>query len=82
MPEIIEKNEGIHEFIKVFHDEVDREFIRNKPDNKITSEIKDHLLMLMKFLVYRAEENKDFQVQDKYKDRLILLILLSIYDFQ
>jgi len=87
LSELIDNNEGINEFIKVLYAEVDRlkgfsrEIIRNKLDNKITSEIKDYLLMLMKFLIYRAEENNDFQVQDKYKDRFIRLILLSIYDF-
>jgi AcrR family transcriptional regulator len=84
---IIEKEKGTYEFIKFLYNEIVKlkrfgmEIISNKNDNKVVVELKNHLLMLMRFLVYRAEEKNDLDLSNKDKERVIRVLILSLHDF-
>jgi len=84
---IIEKSENTHKFISVLYNEVlrlkgfSRELIRSKINHEMVDELKNHLLMLMRSLIYHAEEKGDLQIPDKDKDRVIRLMILAIHDF-
>jgi hypothetical protein len=47
----------------------------------MVDELKNHLLTLMRSLIYQAEEKGELQIPDKDKDRVIRLMILSIHDF-
>jgi len=85
---IIEKSESTYEFISVLYHEVirlkgfSRELIRTKINHEMVDELKNHLLMLMRSLIYQAEEKGDLQIPDKDKDRVIRLMILAIHDFE
>ncbi len=84
---IIEKEKTAHEFVEVLYNEIvrlrifGREFLSNKIDNKLISDLKSHIFMLMRFLVYSAEEKNNLDISDKDKERLIRLLILSMHDF-
>jgi len=84
---IIEKSENSYNFISVLYNEIlklkgfSREIIRSKIDHEMVDELKNHLLTLMRSLIYQAEEKGELQIPDKDKDRVIRLMILSIHDF-
>jgi AcrR family transcriptional regulator len=84
---IIEKTENPYNFISVLYNEIvklkgfSREIIRSKLKHELIDELKNHLLMLMRSLIYQAEEKGGLQIPDKDKDRVIRLIILAIHDF-
>jgi len=84
---IIEKSENLYLFISVLYNEIvrlkgfSRELLRNRIDHEIIDELKNHLLKLMRSLIYKAEEKTDVKIPDKDKDRVIRLLILAIYDF-
>ncbi len=87
LDEIIKKEGSIYKFISVLYDEVvrmkgfSREFLRSKLNHEAINKLKEHLIMLMRSLIYRAEEKKELHIPDKDKDRVIRLLILSILDF-
>jgi AcrR family transcriptional regulator len=84
---IIEKSENSYNFISVLYNEIlklkgfSREIIRSKINHEMVDELKSHLLILMRSLVYQAEEKGELQIPDKDKDRVIRLIIITIHDF-
>jgi AcrR family transcriptional regulator len=84
---IIESDLTPCEFFSVLYDEVvrlkgfSREILRKKINHELIDELKDHLLMLMRSLIYRAEEKNVLHILDKDKDRFTRLLILAIHDF-
>ncbi|MFA6621595.1 MAG: helix-turn-helix domain-containing protein [Candidatus Caldatribacteriota bacterium] len=85
---IIERDGNAHEFISVLYDEVvrlqgfSRELMRDKINHEVIDNLRDHLLMLMSSLIYRAEEKKHIiEMSEKDKERSIRLLILAMHDF-
>jgi len=85
---IIERGGNTREFISAFYDEVvrlqgfSRELMRDKINHEVIDNIRDHLLMLMGSLIYRAEEKKYIiGMSEKDKERSIRLLILAMHDF-
>jgi AcrR family transcriptional regulator len=84
---IIKKSKNPYKFISVLYNEIvrlkgfSRELIRSKINHEMVDELKNHLLILMRSLIYQAEEKGDLQIPDRDKDRVIRLLILAIYDF-
>jgi AcrR family transcriptional regulator len=84
---IIKKSKNPYKFISVLYNEIVRlkgfsmELIRSKINHEMVDELKNHLLILMRSLIYQAEEKGDLQIPDRDKDRVIRLLILAIYDF-
>lgn len=84
---IIENEKGTYEFIRFLYNEIvklkrfGREIISNKNDNRVFVELKNHLLMLMRFLIYRAEEKNNLDLSNKDKERVIRVLILAMHDF-
>ena len=85
--EVIEKKRNTYQFISVLYDEVVRlkgfssEFLSNKMNHEVINKLKEHLLMLMRSLIYRAEEKAQLRIPGKDRDRVIRLLILTILDF-
>jgi hypothetical protein len=85
---IIERNGNVYEFISALYDELvslqgfSRELMRDKINHEVIDKLRDHLLMLMNSLIYRAEEKKQIiEMSEKDKERFIRLLILAIHDF-
>jgi len=84
---IIEKSENPYHFISVLYNEVvrlkgfSRELLRNRIKHEMIDDLKKHLMMLMRSLIYKAEEKGELHIPDRDKDRVIRLLILTIYDF-
>ena len=84
---IIERGGNTREFISAFYDEVvrhqgfSRELMRDKINHEVIDNIRDHLLMLMSSLFYKAKETDISDIPDKDKDRTIRMLLLAMHDF-
>lgn len=84
---IIEQGGDTYKFITALYDEMvrlkelGRVILSENIDHEIFSKMQDYLFRLMRTLVYKAEEKKDLKIADKDKDRVIRLLMITLYDF-
>jgi AcrR family transcriptional regulator len=87
LEKMLEKNADSHEFLSMLYDEVvrvrgfTRELLRDKINHEALDEIKEHLMILMRSLFYKAKKTVTSDIPERDKDRTIRLILLTMHDF-
>ncbi|KQC09115.1 MAG: hypothetical protein APR54_13125 [Candidatus Cloacimonas sp. SDB] len=86
---IVGKDTAHYKFFSTLYDEIvkfqgfSRELLRDKINHEVINEIKEHLMLLMRSLFYKAGETGTSKIpdNDRDKDRTIRLLLLAVHDF-
>jgi AcrR family transcriptional regulator len=84
---MIGKNTDSYEFLSILYEEIvslqgfSRELLRDKINHEAIDKIKEHLMALMRSLLYKAKETGVVNIPDRDKDRTIRMLLLAIHDF-
>jgi len=87
LEEMLEKNADTYEFLSILYDEVvrlqgfSRELLRDKINHEAISEIKKHLMTLMRSLFYKVKVTEIENIPDRDKDRTIRMLFLAMHDF-
>lgn len=84
---IIRQNKNSYNFFSVLYDEIvrlqgfSRELMREKINHEVIQELREHLLMLVRSLVYQAGEKGDLTISEKDQYRMMRLLFLAMHDF-
>lgn len=84
---IEEGNSNQYSFIATLYDEIvrlkelGRVILRKKLDHELFEHMESYLLALIRNLVYKTEEVKNLKISNSDRDRVIRVLITSIFDF-